>query len=49
MYTPPSHLSQREALVLLEKEAKARRVAEKRRRLIERNRVMSENLKMFGL
>jgi hypothetical protein len=49
VYTLPSHLSQREALVMLEKEAKARRLEEKRRKLMERDRLMSDNLKMFGL
>jgi len=45
----PSHLSQREALVLLEKEAKARRLQERRRQLLERDRLVAAQLKAFRL
>lgn len=43
------HLSQREALVMLEKEARAAKLEEKRRKLLQRDAIMDQNLCAFGL
>ena len=49
VYISTTHLSQREALVVLEQEAKQRHLEEERRKPLARDRLMSDNPKMFGL